>query len=95
MSVPTPDRILRVDLSAGTTESVPVPEEWLARYVGGKGLGARYLYEELSPGTEPRDPASVLGFLIGPLSGYLPGPTRYAPGRPSPSTTSTVYCPSR
>jgi aldehyde:ferredoxin oxidoreductase len=77
---------LRVDLSSGETDRERVPEPWRRRYLGGKGLGARYLYEELSPGTEPRDPASVLGFLIGPLSGYLPGPTRYAAVTKSPLT---------
>lgn len=34
-----PDRMLRVDLSAERVRSEPVPEEWLARYVGGKGSG--------------------------------------------------------
>ena len=86
MSVPTPDRILRVDLSASSAESVPVPEEWLARYVGGKGLGARYLYEELDAGTEPLGPGNALLFMLGPLSGLLPGESRYAAVTKSPLT---------
>ncbi|MEF8791318.1 MAG: aldehyde ferredoxin oxidoreductase N-terminal domain-containing protein, partial [Haloarculaceae archaeon] len=73
-----PDRLLRVDLSVGTVESEPVPEAWRRKYVGGKGLGARYLYEELDPGTDPLAPENRLLFLLGPLSGALPGEGRYA-----------------
>jgi aldehyde:ferredoxin oxidoreductase len=86
MPVPTPDRLLRVDLSAASTESVPVPEEWLARYVGGKGLGARYLYEELDAGADPLGPGNALLFMLGPLSGLLPGESRYAAVTKSPLT---------
>ncbi len=86
MAVPTADRILRVDLSAGSTESVPIPDRWLARYVGGKGLGARYLYEELDPGADPLGPENVLCFMHGPVSGLTPGESRYAAVTKSPLT---------
>ena len=81
-----PDRLLRVDLSAGETESEPIPEAWRRKYVGGKGLGARYLYEELEPGTDPLAPENRLLFLLGPLSGALPGEGRYAAVTKSPLT---------
>ncbi|MFC7187071.1 aldehyde ferredoxin oxidoreductase family protein [Halorubrum yunnanense] len=80
-----PDRVLRVDLSAGRVRSEPVPEEWLARYVGGKGLGARYLYG-MEPGVEPTAPTNRLAFLVGPLTGHLPGEPRYAAVTKSPLT---------
>ncbi|ELY53346.1 aldehyde ferredoxin oxidoreductase family protein [Natronolimnohabitans innermongolicus] len=80
------DRLLRVDLSAGTVTSEAVPERWLERYVGGKGLGARYLYEELEPGTDPAAPENVLLFVVGPLTGYTPGEQRYAAITKSPLT---------
>jgi len=83
MSVP--DRMLRVDLSAERVRSEPVPEAWLARYVGGKGLGARYLYET-PPGVDPSSPANRLAFLVGPLTGLLPGEPRYAAVTKSPLT---------
>jgi len=82
----TPDRLLRVDLTAGTVASEAVPDRWLARYVGGKGLGARYLYEELDAGADPRGPENALLFMLGPLSGALPGETRYAAVTKSPLT---------
>ncbi len=86
MTLPTANRLLRVDLSTETTESVQIPEEWLARYIGGKGLGARYLYEELDPGTDPLGPANVLCFMLGPVSGLVPGESRYAAVTKSPLT---------
>jgi aldehyde:ferredoxin oxidoreductase len=81
-----PDRVLRVDLSERTVTSDPVPERWRRRYVGGKGLGARYLYEELPPGADPLGPENVLCFALGPVSGLLPGETRYAAVTKSPLT---------
>ncbi|WP_290814847.1 aldehyde ferredoxin oxidoreductase C-terminal domain-containing protein [Halovivax sp.] len=86
MSQGAPDRLLRVDLSAERVESEPVPERWRRRYVGGKGLGARYLYEELEAGVDPLGPANALLFMLGPVSGYLPGDGRYAAVTKSPLT---------
>ncbi|WP_433624941.1 aldehyde ferredoxin oxidoreductase family protein [Halomicrococcus sp. NG-SE-24] len=82
----TRDHVLRVDLSTGTVRRERVPERWRRRFLGGKGLGARYLYEELDAGTDPLGPNNVLGFVLGPLSGYLPGETRYAAVTKSPLT---------
>jgi aldehyde:ferredoxin oxidoreductase len=86
VTVATPDRLLRVDLSTRSVESVPIPTPWLRRYVGGKGLGARYLYAELEAGTDPLGPENALLFVLGPLSGYLPGESRYAAITKSPLT---------
>ena len=80
-----PDRILRVDLSAGSVRSEPIPECWLQRYVGGKGLGARYLYE-METGVDPESPENRLAFMTGPLTGQLPGEPRYAAVTKSPLT---------
>jgi aldehyde:ferredoxin oxidoreductase len=80
------NRLLRVDLSTADVTSVRVPEEWRRRYLGGKGLGARYLYEELAPGVDPLGPANVLAFMLGPLSGFLPGEPRYVAVTKSPLT---------
>jgi len=82
----TRTRVLHVDLSAGTAAFETVPEAWRRRYLGGKGLGARYLYDELSPGADPRGPENLLGFMLGPLSGALPGESRYAAVTKSPLT---------
>ncbi|EMA36399.1 aldehyde ferredoxin oxidoreductase [Halobiforma lacisalsi AJ5] len=80
------DAIVRVDLGDESATSEPVPETWLRSYLGGKGLGARYLYEELEPGTDPFGDDAVLLFLVGPLTGYLPGEQRYVVVTRSPLT---------
>ncbi|WP_224268084.1 aldehyde ferredoxin oxidoreductase family protein [Haloprofundus salinisoli] len=86
MTTPTRDAVLRVDLSAETVERERVPEEWRRDYLGGKGLGARYLYADLAPGVDPLGPDNLLSFMLGPLSAYLPGETRYAAVTKSPLT---------
>jgi aldehyde:ferredoxin oxidoreductase len=86
MGTAPPDRLLRVDLSAERVVSEPVPAAWRRRYLGGKGLGARYLYEELDAGTDPLGPANALLFMLGPLTGLLPGGPRYAAVTKSPLT---------
>ena len=86
MGAPRRDHVLAVDLSAGTVEREPIPEGWRERYLGGKGLGARYLYERLEAGVDPHDPYNLIAFLLGPLSGYLPGQSRYVIVTKSPLT---------
>jgi len=80
------DKLLRVDLSSGKTRSEPVPPAWLDAYIGGKGLGARYLYEELEAGVDPLGPDNRILFMLGPLSGTTPGEQRYAAITKSPLT---------
>lgn len=84
--MPTRDRLLRVDLSAGRVTSSEIPNPWLDKYVGGKGVGARYLFEEIGPETTARSPENVLLFVFGPLTGYTPGEQRYAAITKSPLT---------
>lgn len=81
-----PDRLLEVDVTAGTAESVPLPDGWPAAYLGGKGIGARYLYEAVGPDVDPLAPENVLLVLVGPLTGYLPGGGRCTVVTKSPLT---------
>ena len=83
--MPITDRILRVDLSTGRVGSERIPESWLEKYVGGKGIGARYLYE-MAPHTPPTSADNVLLFMLGPLTGHTPGEQRYAAITKSPLT---------
>jgi aldehyde:ferredoxin oxidoreductase len=62
-------KILRVDLSAGTTCSEALDEATLKKWVGGVGLGARYLYDEVPPGVEWADAENRLIWTTGPLGG--------------------------
>ena len=78
--------LLRVDLTDHAVEREPVPERWVAEYIGGKGIGARYLYDRLDPGTDPLGPDNYLLVMLGPLSGLLPGETQFAAITRSPLT---------
>ena len=42
--------LLRVDLDKGRIESFTVEEDILRNFIGGTGLGAKFLYDEVPPG---------------------------------------------
>ena len=90
MSCRPPTRVLRVDLDAGTATSEPVPDDVRRRFLGGKGVGVRYLYGDLEPGTDPLSPANLLCFAVGPLTGMLPGEPRCAAITKSPLSNTFV-----
>lgn len=62
-------KILRVDLSKGEIWSEALDEEVLRKWVGGVGLGAKYLYEEVPPEIEWSNPRNRLIWSSGPLAG--------------------------
>jgi aldehyde:ferredoxin oxidoreductase len=60
---------LQIDLGAGTWSTFALPEEVLARFVGGKGVAAYLLARHQDPQAGPFDPANPLIFATGPLTG--------------------------
>src|SRR3972149_398593 len=62
-------RILRVDLSQGTLSTEALDASELRKWVGGTGLGARYLYTEVPPGVDWDAPENRLIVSTGPLGG--------------------------
>jgi aldehyde:ferredoxin oxidoreductase len=64
-----PFRLLRVNLTTGTTTREEVSGEIARKYVGGTGLGARYLYDEVPAGVGWSDPENRIMFFTGPLAG--------------------------
>lgn len=86
MVLSIPDRLLHVNLTTGETSWMDIPDTWIARFIGGKGIGARYLYDTVSPDVGPLDPENVLMLLVGPLTGYLPDGGRFAAVTKSPLT---------
>jgi aldehyde:ferredoxin oxidoreductase len=80
-------KILRVDLTNEKITTEPLNKEWAKQFIGGKGLGARYLFEELKPGTDPLSPDNILSIWTGPLVGTLtPLTGRYVLVTKSPLT---------
>ncbi len=70
-------KILKVDLSNGKIEGEDLPDDkTLRKYIGGWGLGLKYLYDLVKPGCAASDPENALIFMTGPLTGLpLPGAT--------------------
>ncbi len=60
-------KFLRVDLSSMQVKEEELRDEILEKYVGGTGIGARYLFDEVPPGVEWNDPGNRLIFFSGPL----------------------------
>ena len=58
-----------VDLTGRTTRVEELDESTARNYMGGKALGAYLLYSHLKPNIDPYDPANMLIFITGPLSG--------------------------
>lgn len=61
--------VLRINLTERTISKEPLHEQWAREYVGGRGLGARYLTEEVDPTVDALDPDNKLLFVTGPLTG--------------------------
>ncbi len=65
-------KILKVNLSSGTINTEPLDPELAHQFIGGRGLGAKLLWDRLAPGTDPFNPGNPLMFLTGPLTGVVP-----------------------
>jgi len=63
------NRLLEVNLSAGRIAPREVPEGMLRACLGGSGLAARLLYDELDPSVDPLAPEAPLAFMNGLLTG--------------------------
>ncbi|MEM2254858.1 MAG: aldehyde ferredoxin oxidoreductase N-terminal domain-containing protein, partial [Candidatus Bathyarchaeia archaeon] len=62
-------RILRVNLTQHKSAIEPLRKEFVERFVGGRGFGAKILFDEVPKGTDPLSPNNKLIFTVGPLTG--------------------------
>jgi len=69
---------LRIDVSDGRAERVPIADDVLRQFLGGSGLGARLLLDEGGATADPLSPDAPLIFAFSPLVG-------------SPLTTSAKF----
>ncbi|MEF8833209.1 MAG: aldehyde ferredoxin oxidoreductase N-terminal domain-containing protein, partial [Candidatus Thermoplasmatota archaeon] len=82
-------KYLKVDLSERSLEDYEIPEEWMRKHLGGRGIGARILLEEMNSGEDPLGPGNILIFATGPLQGTrIPGSGRHVVISKSPKTRS-------
>jgi aldehyde:ferredoxin oxidoreductase len=65
------NNLLIIDLSQKTHEILPVPKSLSDAFIGGKGFGAKLLFDRVSPDIDPFDPDNPIMFIPGPLTGTM------------------------
>jgi aldehyde:ferredoxin oxidoreductase len=61
-------KILRIDLTKQEYFEAPVSKDLVNNYIGGRGFGAKILYDELKPKTDPFSPNNLMIFTVGPVT---------------------------
>jgi len=64
-------KVLRVNLSTKNITLEPLRMDWAKDFLGARGLGSRYLVEEVDPNVDPFSPDNKLIFATGPVTGTL------------------------
>ena len=65
----TSAKLLRINLSNRKVTTEPIPDQIRTDFIGGRGLGIKYLYDELPPGADPLGEQNKLLLVTGPLAG--------------------------
>lgn len=80
-------KILHVDLSSNKIWTEPVPEEWIHKFIGSRGVNAKILWHLVKPGIDPLGPENILIFGTGTLTGtFAPTSGRTTVTCKSPTT---------
>ncbi len=80
-------KVLRLDLSAGTSAVEPLNMEWAEKYIGGKGLLLRYMWDEVPPKVDPWAAENPVILMTGPFAGTnVSTASRLVVGCKSPQT---------
>jgi len=84
-------KLLRINLNDSSYGKEEIPRRHITRFISARGLGAKYLYEELAPAADPLSPDNKLLLLIGALGGTgLQGFSKWAVMSKSP-LTGTIF----
>ena len=71
-------KYLKVDLTEGTVVVADLPEDVAKDYIGGYGLAAWTLYNEVPAGADPLGPDNVICMWVGPCAGTVtPASSKY------------------
>jgi len=62
------NRVGWIDLATGQVEYKGIDEEDAHKYIGGRGLGVKYVFDN-GPEVEPLSPENILCVMVGPLTG--------------------------
>src|SRR5512139_2568253 len=84
-------QVLDIDLTSGAIKTYPLDEKMAHLFLGGRGLGARLLWDEVGPEVNPLSPENVLIFTGGPLTatGYQTS-NRFSVSTKSPLTGTVL-----
>ena len=85
-------KFLEVDLTSNECKDVTINEEILRKYLGGRALAAKILWDRLGNKwgeVDPLGPDNILTIYTGPLTGYYPGMRVCVSGK-SPLTNSII-----
>jgi len=86
-------KVLRINLATGSVATEPLNEAWTEKYFGGRGLGVKYLYEELKEGVAPLSKENKLILATGPFTGTIvPCSGKLAIITKSPATGGILDC---
>ncbi|MGB6371286.1 MAG: aldehyde ferredoxin oxidoreductase N-terminal domain-containing protein, partial [Atribacterota bacterium] len=66
-------KYLRINLTNRTIKEEKINPEWQRKFLGGRGLAARFYYDEIGNDIKPLSSDNKLIFFTGPLTG-TPGP---------------------
>ena len=87
----TDTSLLYVSLTDGEIRREPLPKDLFTKYLGGRGLGVKLLYDNLAPGVDPLSQDNWLIFAVGPVTASpVPTSGRFVVITKSP-TTGTVF----
>ena len=80
-------RYLLIDLSNNKIDELDFDNNTKRKYIGGYGIGGKYIYENQKPGVDPLGEENILSFMTGPVNGTtIPGSPRYTVCGKSPLT---------
>jgi len=86
-------KIAKISLAERKVEDIPLEKEFLMDYLGGRGLGVKFVYDLVEPGLDPFSPENILVFAAGPLTGTTcPTSGRFATVSKSPLTGTIFDC---
>ena len=86
-------RVLRVDLTAGEVETVPLESALARDWIGGLGLTAKLAHDAMVPGNDPLSPENPIALGAGPLVGTdLPSSSRVFAVTKLPTSGTVGWC---
>lgn len=81
------EKLARINLTTGEIKSEPLNMDLAKKFIGGRGLGTKILYDEGVAAADPLSPENKLVYITGPMTGAsAPSTGRYMVVTKSPLT---------